>query len=204
MRKWVGSFETLPETWQTQSEPTRDLMWELFHAGQLHCMYNQAGFLYIYMVWVAYVVLYNVVGLKLLYIETKTAWFFSDSITGTCVEEEGKGRGFLPSLQVTGEGRARSHEHRKKDEGGERSKTKTDGKRKRREEEKLKLGKRKRGQKWGTEKKNKATRGAGWEWRETLRWALAAVLTLGSFLPTLSQMWAKDAQLCITHDSHRI
>lgn len=48
--------------------------------------------------------------------------FFSVGIAVTCVEEEGKGRGFLPSLQVTGEGRARRHEQRKRDEGGERGK----------------------------------------------------------------------------------
>lgn len=29
----------------------------------------------------------------------KASLFFSDVIAGTCVEEEGKGRGFLPSLQ---------------------------------------------------------------------------------------------------------
>lgn len=36
------------------------------------------------------------------------------------MEEEGKGRGFLPSLQVAGEGGIRRHEPRKRDGGGER------------------------------------------------------------------------------------
>lgn len=36
------------------------------------------------------------------------------------MEEEGKGRGFLPSLRVTGEGGTRRHEPRKRDGGGER------------------------------------------------------------------------------------
>lgn len=48
---------------------------------------------------------------------------FSDVKAGTCAEEEGKGRGFLPSLQVTGEGRTtRRHEQRKRDGRGERGK----------------------------------------------------------------------------------
>lgn len=42
---------------------------------------------------------------------------------------------FLPSLQVTGEGRSKRHKQRKRDGGGER------GKKKQREEEKMKEGK---------------------------------------------------------------
>ncbi len=48
--------------------------------------------------------------------------FCSAVTAGTCVEEEGKGRGFLPSLQVTGEGRSRRHGQRKREKGGERGK----------------------------------------------------------------------------------
>lgn len=40
------------------------------------------------------------------------------------MEEEGKGRGFLPSLQVTGEGGIRRHEPRKRDGGEKETKEK--------------------------------------------------------------------------------
>lgn len=97
---------------------------------------------------------------------------FSDGIAGTCVEEEGKGRGFLPSLQVTGEGRIRRHEQRKRDEGGERGKERQKRGEEKTEKEgerwKLSWGKKKRniwergGQKEGKERrKNKATRSVG-------------------------------------------
>lgn len=50
------------------------------------------------------------------------------------MEEEGKGRGFLPSLQVTGEGGIRRHEPRKRDGGGEREKDKGERRRRQRNE----------------------------------------------------------------------
>lgn len=47
------------------------------------------------------------------------------------------------------------------------------------------VGKRRAETREGKKRKNKATRGVGWERREGRRWALALVLTLGSFLPNL-------------------
>lgn len=52
----------------------------------------------------------------------KTRKFVSSSsevTEETCVGEEGKGRGFLPSRQVTRE-RSRRHKQRKRDGGGEK------------------------------------------------------------------------------------
>ena len=51
----------------------------------------------------------------------KASMFFLRSCS-SCVEEEGKGRGFLSSLQVTREGRSRRHDYRKKDGGKKRVK----------------------------------------------------------------------------------
>lgn len=46
----------------------------------------------------------------------------SDVLAGTCVEEEGKGRGFLPSPRVIGDRRARPHQQRKGFREAERAK----------------------------------------------------------------------------------
>lgn len=132
----------------------------------------------------------------------KDSQVFSYVIAGTCVEEEGKGRGFLPSLEVTREGRSRRHEQRKRD-GGEKRQKKRDKRERRGKSENegaLKWGRRKCGKEKGRNRgrkyeEYKAKRGVGGEWREGRRWALAAVLTLGSFLPHLLPVKAGEAQV---------
>lgn len=194
-----------------QSDPTQDL-WELFHTRQLHCTYNLLNWFSVYFYGICGLVRYcRVIAAP--YWDITSMIFFQMVWQEHVLRRRGKGRGFLPSLQVTGEGRTRRHEWRKRDEGWERSKAKTEGKRRQSKKGrggnwswvKENMGKKRAemGDRKKQDRKNKATRPVGWECREGLHWALAAVLTLGSFLPTLSQMWAKEAQLCITHDTHR-
>lgn len=108
------------------------------------------------------------------------------------MEEEGKGRGFLPSLQVTGEGGIRRHEPRKRDGGGERDK----GERRRRQRNEGRCGNCGR-ECNGEERGNESMSGKREKYKqqevldesagEGLHWARAAVLALGSYLPNLSK-----------------
>lgn len=52
------------------------------------------------------IVRYNLKAKQEMYCDAATK-FFTDVMAGTYVEEEGKGRGFLPSLQLTEEKEAR-------------------------------------------------------------------------------------------------
>lgn len=108
------------------------------------------------------------------------------------MEEEGKGRGFLPSLQVTGEGGIRRHKLRKRDGGGEKE-TKERGGEGRNEGRCGNCGRECSGEEMGNESKSgkreqyKRQEVLGLSAGEGRHWARAAVLALGSYLPNLSK-----------------
>lgn len=113
----------------------------------------------------------------------------------TCVEEKGKGWGFLPSLRVTREGRSKCHEQRKRD-GVRRKTTKReeeiDGERR-----KLRLRKRrceKEKVRNREEEEHKAIRGVGRERGSFNTWVISS--------KSFSNVGQK-AHYSLTHDVHK-